>query len=580
MTTVAAEHIPAPAKRPLGAEPFQWLVLILVGLSVATPLLFLAIGSFSEAKLPSDFDLRHLTIANYVKVWSDPATYRVVINTVIYVGGATLIATTVAASLAWLVERTDFPGPAWLYATIPMTLAMPGMLQAMAYVLLLSPRIGFLNLALARLGLGPINIYSLGGMILLEGIRIVPSAFLMLVPLLRSMDPSLEDAAAMAGARPAAALGRITLRLLVPGFLAIAIFQAMTAFEAFEIPGIIGIPGRIYVFSTRVYAIVNSSDGIPDYGAANALSIAYVAIGFLATWTYARVIARAERFGIVTGKGYRPRLRRLGALRWPIVGFVSLILLFSIVLPFLVLLYISFLPFLQRPSIAAFHAMSFANYREMWDGPRLVRMLWNTGVLAIAVSIATVLASFAISSIVVRSRFRFRRILDQLAFMPHAIPGMVMGIAFLWLFLEGRRIGIDLFGGVASLAIAFTVGFIAYGTRSMNAAMLQIHKELEEAASVSGATTTRASFRIVFPLIMPTVAGVGVWAILQSVRLVGYPLILTEGNNNEVLSIFVWRLWLEGEIGTVGAVGTIMIVVLLLIALAVRILGFRRAVQG
>ena len=577
MTAIAAEPIAARAKTPLGAAPLQWLALILVGLAVALPLVLLVVGSFSAAKLPSDFDLAHLTLASYVRVWSDPATYKVVLNTVIYVAGTTLLATGAAATLAWLVERTDLPGSAWLYAAIPMTLAMPGMLQAMGYVLLLSPRIGFLNGALALLGLPPVNIYSLTGMILLEAIRMIPSAFLMLVPLLRSMDPSLEEAAAIAGAPPAAALRRVTLRLMVPGLLAIAIFQAMTAFEAFEIPGIIGIPGRVYVFSTRVYAIVNSSDGIPDYGAANALSIVYVAIGFLATSIYARVIARAERFQIVTGKGYRPRRRRLGAFRWAIVGLVSLFLLFSIVLPFLMMLYVSFLPFLQRPSLAAFRAMSFVNYIQMWDGPRLGRMLSNTVILAVSVSVATLGASFAISSIVVRSRFRFRRALDQLAFMPHAIPGIVMGIAFLWLFLEGRRFGVDLFGGVASITIAFTVGFVAYGTRSMNAAMLQIHKELEEAASVSGATKGRASLDIVFPLLMPTITGVAVWAVLQSIRLVGYPLMLTEGNNNEVLSVFVWRLWLEGEIGTVGAVGAILIALLLLATLAARAIGFRRS---
>jgi iron(III) transport system permease protein len=579
-TTLAIERPAARAPFVPRSPSWYWLVLALMALVVATPLTFLVLGSFSQARLPGDFSLAHLTFANYVQVWSDPATYAVVFNTVIYVGGTILFAISLAGMLAWLVERTDLPGKTWLYAGIPMTLAMPGMLQAMAYVLLLSPRIGFINAALALLGLGPINIYSLAGMVFLEGIRMVPSAFLVLVPLLRAMDPSLEEAAATAGARPGPTLRKITFRLMIPGLLAVAIYQAMTAFEAFEIPGILGLPGHVYVFSTRVYAIINSTDGIPNYGAANALSIVYVIIGLAVTMLYARVVSHAERYSIVTGKGYRPGLSRLGALRWPVFGLVFLFLLASIILPFAVLLYISFLPFVQPPSAIAFRAMSLANYSDLWDGPRAASMLGNTVLMVVVASTFTVIASFVISSIVIRSKFRARRLLDQLAFMPHAIPGIVMGVAFLWLFLEGRRIGIDLFGGVWSIAIAFTVGFIAFGTRSMNAAMLQIHKDLEEAAQVSGASRWRSALRIVYPIMLPTIVGVWIWALLQSVRQVGYPLPLTEGTNNEVLSVFVWRLWNEGEIGSVGAIGSIMIVGLLLITSALRVIGFRRGADA
>ena len=576
MTTLAIERPVTRTRLSLGFKWWPWLVLAVVFLAVVTPLTFLVIGSLSEAKLPGDFSLSHLTFANYAKVWLDPATYAVVLNTVIYVCGTTVFAIAMAAALAWLVERTDIPGKTWLYAGIPMTLAMPGMLQAMAYVLLFSPRIGFLNKLIAPLGLGPINIYSLSGMIFLEGIRLVPSAFLVLVPLLRSMDPSLEEAAATSGARPGATLRKVTLRLMVPGLMAVAIYQAMTAFEAFEIPGILGLPGNVYVFSTRVYAIINSTDGIPNYGEANALSIVYVIIGLLATTLYARVIAHSERYSIVTGKGYRPRSSSLGALRWPIFGLVFLFLLFSIILPFIVLLYISFLPFLQQPSMDAVRTMSFDNYTDLWDGPRVGNMLRNTFFMVVTASTFTVFLSFAISSIIVRSKFKGRRVLDQLAFMPHAIPGIVMGIAFLWLFLQGRRLGIDLFGGIWSISIAFTVGFIAYGTRSMNAAMLQIHKDLEEAAHVSGAPQWRTALRIVYPLMLPTIIGVWIWAMLQSVRQVGYPLLLTEGSNNEVLSVFVWRLWNEGQMGAAGAIGSIMIVGLLFITWGLRSLGFRR----
>ncbi len=555
----------------------QWIVFLIVLFAVVTPLTFLVLGSFSAEKLPTDFSLSHLTLENYRKVWGDPDTYAVVWNTAIYVIGTTIFGITVAAGLAWLVERSNIPGKMLIYAGIPMTLVMPGMLQAMSYVLLFSPRIGFVNKLLATIGLGPINIYSLGGMIFLEGMRLVPTAFLMLVPLLRSMDPSLEEAASMSGAKPSSTLRKVTLRLMLPGLLAISIYQGMTALEAFEIPGIIGIPSNIYVFSTRVYSIVYSTDGIPNYGEANALSVAYVILALTATYFYARVISHSERYTIISGKGYRPREIDLGLLRWPASVLAYMLLIFSIILPFIALLYISLLPYVQQPSAAAFRAMSLDNYVTFFESDRIGKTLRNTAFMVVVTSTVTVLFSFMVSMIIVRSKFWGRRILDQLAFIPHAIPGIVMGIAFLWLFLKGRSMGIDLFGSIWSLIIAFTIGFMAYGTRAMSAAILQIHKDLEEAAQVSGAPQWRTMWRIFVPLLLPSFVGVWIWSMLQSVRQAGKPLLLTEGSENEVLAVLVWRLWNQGDIGVVGAVGTILIVVMLLLTCLLRWFGFRRS---
>ena len=298
---------------------WHWIVFLTVGAAVMTPLIFLVLGSFSLAELPTDISLSNLGFENYEEVWWDPDTYKVLNNTVIYTTGATAFGITGAAVLAWLVERTNIPGKLWIYAGVPMTLAMPGMLQAMAWVLLLSPRIGFLNRwsqSLFGLEQAPLNIYSLEGMIFIEGLRLVPTAFLMLVPLLRAMDPALEEAAAMSGAHPRATLRKVTLRLMLPGLLAVLIYQAMTALEVFEVPGILGLPSGIYVFSTKIYSILHSVSTLPAYGQANALAIIYVFIAIGATYLYARIISHSERFTIITGKGYRPRELDLGHWRW------------------------------------------------------------------------------------------------------------------------------------------------------------------------------------------------------------------------------------------------------------------------
>jgi len=558
---------------------WQFAVFFVVFLSVATPLLFLVLGSFSQARLPSEFSFHSLGLANYIKVWSDPGTYAVLSNTLWFAVGSTTFGIVVAAGLAWLVERTNIPGKIWIYAGVPMTLAMPGMLQSMAWVLLASPRIGFINKGLMDVfgfAAAPFNIYTMAGMIFIEGLRTVPTAFLMLVPLLRSMDPTLEEAAAMSGARPTSMLRKVTLALMLPGLLAVAIYQFTSALEEFEVAGILGLPAGIYVFSTKIYTVLHSTSSLPAYGEANALAMLYLFVAIGSMYMYSRVISKSERFTIITGKGYRPRLLRLNAWRWPAVGLVAIYLSLSTVIPFLALAYVSFLPYLQAPSAKAFAAMSWDNYETVFQTERMGLMVWNTFVMTVSVATAVVIMSFLISIIVVRSRFWGRKVLDQLAFLPHAIPGMVLGLALLWIFLQIDKLGVGLFGSLTSLIIAFTIGYISYGTRVMNAAVLQVHKDLEEAAKVSGAPPWRVFWRVFFPLLQPAFVGVWVWTVLHVVRSAGKPLILTGGGENEVLALVIWNMWDQGYIEAVGAIGTLLMLALFVITLVIRRFGFGR----
>lgn len=566
-----------PPARFAGLRPanlWHLALLVLVALLVGLPLTFLVVGSFSSSQLPTDLSLSTLSFRNYAEVWGDPDTWKLFYNTGIYAFGATAFGLSTAVTLAWLVERSNLPGKVWIYAGVPMTLAMPGMLQAMAYVLLLSPRIGLINKGLMALGLAPINIYSLGGMIFVEGLRLVPTAFLMLVPLLRSMDPALEEAAAMSGASFRSTLRKVTLRLMLPGLLAVAIYQLMSALEVFEVPGILGMPADIFVFSTKVYAMGHTVGGIPAYGKANALAMIYVAFAVLTTVAYAKVIARQEKYTIITGKGYRPRVVDLGWWRWPAFAAIFVFLLFSIILPFLVFLYVSLLPFIQIPSLKTLQTVTLNNYWKAAQDPNLVVALRNTLFLVVVTATSTVLLSFLISMVVVRSKFWGRWILDQLSFLPHAIPGIVFGLAFLWFFLALGKAGIDIFGSLWSIAIAFTVSYIAYGTRGMNSAILQVHQDLEQAAYTSGATPWRTMWRVFFPLLKPTFVGIWVWAMLHVVRAAAIPLILYEGEDNQVLAVLIWNMWDQGEMQEVGAIGVVMILVLMFATLAFRVAGF------
>lgn len=554
-------------------------IFAVVFVLVATPIVFLLLGSFSAADLPGNLSLQYLTLRNYAQTWLDPATYALLGNTTIYVAGSTVLGISLATVLAWLVERTDMRGKAWIYACVPMTLAVPGMLQSMAWVLMLSPRVGFINkLAMNAFGLSamPFNIYSFGGMIFVEGLRLVPTAFLMLVPLLRGMDPGLEEAAAAAGAGPLRVLHRVSLKLMAPGLLAIVIYQAMTALEIFEVPGLLGQPAGIFVFSTKIYAIIASVTIAPNYGAANALAVLYLIVAVLATFFYARIIARSERYAVISGKAYRPRLQPLGKWRAAASLLAIAYLTLSVILPFIVLVYTSFLSFIQEPSARAFATMTLKNYAQVFRTPSVGLAVRNTIEMVAVTATATTLLSFMISLVVVRSRFWGRRLLDQLAFFPTAIPGIVMAIAFIWIFLQFDRFGLPFFGTIWSVAVVFTVSFMAYGTRAMNAAILQIHKDLEEAAHVAGAAQWRIMWRVFLPLVLPSLAGVWIWTALHAINVAGMPLLLTQGAHNQVLSVMIWNMWDNGYLPLVGAVGTLLMIFLAFLALLTRWIAFGR----
>ncbi|MGI9406824.1 MAG: ABC transporter permease, partial [Hyphomicrobiaceae bacterium] len=343
-TTAGRESVAAGAGRNVLARMFPWLVLAIVLAMTIAPIFSLVIGSFSLSRLPNEFSLDSLGFGNFYAVWVEQRIDKVLWDTAVYVIGATIFGITTAVVLAWLVERTDMPGKLWVYAGVPLAIAVPGILHSITWVLLTSPRAGFINRAwmgLADAEEPLFNIYSMGGLIFAEGLRLVPVAFLMMVPLFRSMDPALEEAAATNGASPLRATRRVTLMLMLPGLAAITVFQAITALENFEIPGILGLPVNLHVFSTRVFNIIDNVGTIPAFGQANAAAIFYLVVALLVSFVYIRLVRHAERYAVITGKGYTPRQIRLRGWRYIALSGALLFLFLTIVLPFLAMLYVS-----------------------------------------------------------------------------------------------------------------------------------------------------------------------------------------------------------------------------------------------
>lgn len=577
--TPVSRSIPAArAGRNVLGRVFPWAVLILLAAVVIAPLFSLVAGAFSLSRLPNEFSLDNMGFDNFYAVWVEQRIDKVIWNTAIFVTGATIFGILSAALLAWLVERSDMPGKMWIYAGVPLGIAVPGILHAIAWVLLLSPRSGFVNRAYMDMtgSTTPLfDIYTMGGLIFAEGLRLVPVAFLMLVPLMRSMDPSLEEAAAASGASPYRATRRITLALLLPGVLAVSIFQAITAIENFEVPGILGMPVNLHVFSTRVFNLIDNIGTIPAFGQANAAAVFYLAVALVISFFYLRLVRHSERYSIITGKGYTPRKVRLGRWRKPALAVALLFLFVTIVLPFLVLLYVSLVNYLRPPSWDAFMNLTTKHYQVVFNQPRVGRTLMNTIYVTLLTATSVTVVSFVVAYIIVRTRFSGRYVLDMLSFLPHSIPGIVLGLALFWLLMQFDRItGASTFGSIYALVLGFTILFLSYAVRAMSVAMIQVHPDLEDAAKLSGAPPWRIALRIFGPLLLPTLVGIWIYVAMLSVRFISLPLILSQGGSNEVLGVMIWSLWDNGNISSVGAIGIMLMSFMFALALGLRLFGF------
>jgi iron(III) transport system permease protein len=557
-----------------------WLFTLIVGVLVLLPISMLILGSLSDARLPSEFSIERLNLNNYVAAYANPLTYRVLGNTAIFVAGSMFFGLTFAFLVAWLVARTDMPGKWLAHVGIPVSLAIPGMLESMAWVLLFSPRIGFANrFAMSTFGLdsAPFDVYTMTGMIALESLRTVPTAFLMFFPLLFKFDPALEEAALMSGSRLGGMVGRVTLPLLLPGIVSIGIYQAVAVLSSFEVPGILGMPGQVYVFSTLIYTYSAGALGAAgggSYGVANALAMIYLVINVFGLWVYARVTRNASSFAVITGKGYRPRRIELGPWRW--VGLLVIVgyLFIAIIAPIAVLIWTSITPRILQPVPDSLAAITGRVWLTVFSNPSIVHMLWNTAIMMLATATGTVVLCLAIGWITVRTRFKGKGLLEQLAFISHGVPGIIMALALIWFWIQIDFI--PMYGTLWILVLGFILGFMAYGTRSTSAAILQIHSELEEAAYISGASTLTAIRRVVAPLLLPALAGLWIWVALHAVRFVTLPLMLQTGPNNEVIAAYLWSQWSNGNPNIAAALGLALVAFMLVFTVIATWIGGRR----
>ncbi|MGH7846947.1 MAG: ABC transporter permease [Candidatus Binatia bacterium] len=531
---------------------------------VIVPLIFLLWSSFRTTPIGVPGPL---TLQNYVRAYTDSQTYSLLGNTLIFSAGSVAVSVLLGVGFAWLLERTNVPFKDAIYTFIPIPMIVPGILFSIAWVLLLSPTIGLVNVSLVgffNLSAPPINIYSLPSMILLDGLHSVPITFLILSGAFRRMDPALEEASAVAGAGILTTLHRITMRVLSPTVLAAVIYLLISAIDSFEIPGVIGLRAGIHVLALKIYL---AKQGVPpDYGLIGTLSILLLGLSALLAIFYGRLTRESARYATITGKNYSPKIYDLGRCRYAALVFFAAYFLLTVVLPVFVLVWASLLPFYQVPSAKALSTVSLAKYWELWEFPNVGLAFTNTFLMVLCAPTITMLICSIFSWFIVKARVTGSRVLDVLAFLPHAIPGVVLGVALMWTY---AFIPLHIYGTLWILLIAYVTSRIPFGTRLMNAAMAQLHKELEEASYTSGGTWGRTFRKITLPLLLPAVMNGWLVSAILVAKAMG-TVIMLYGQDSIVISVLVWELWERGDVPGTAAVGVVLIVLLMAVTFCAR----------
>jgi iron(III) transport system permease protein len=533
----------------------------------------LAMLLFAAFRGPADFlpfePGARWTLEHIHALFTDPVIYtRVLPDTLVFVAGAVALVFVIAFTLAWLVERTDLPGRELWFSFILFPLLVPTPVLAIAWIFLMGPNAGWLNLllrgALGLDGSGPINIFSMGGLILCQALASTPFVFLLLTATLRAMDPALEEASGTSGASPLTTFRRVTLPVLLPGLLAPLVLITLITAEQFELPLIIGLPARINVFSYRIYFELNPLSSLPNYGGAAALSLAFVVLGVLLLLLYNRLIKRADRFVTVTGKGYRQRRLPLGNWKVPALAFVGLYMALAAVLPAAVLVWTSLFGYALPVSASAAdftleaYQQLFAN-RAFWIGLR------NTLLVALVSALVVTLIGTLLGWIISRSRLRIRHALDFISVLSVGIPAVIAGLGVMLLYLS---LPLGLYGTVWILVVAYSYRF-ATTTRLARAGFLQIHKELEEASATAGARWLATQRRVMLPLMLPALSAGFTLLFIVGVREFTIPLVLYS-QDNVVLSVLLWQLFQSGQATASAALASIIIVVVLPVILVAR----------
>ena len=572
---------------PLVVEPAQlvrlkfdpkWVVigccLLIVGFLALVPFCFMVWQSFltpETADQPSVF-----TLSNYITAYTDKETITTLANSIEFSVGASLVAFTIGTALAWINERTNTPMRRLFYALSIVPLIIPSILFTIAWIMLLSPKIGIINMAFqAVFGLQspPFNIYSMGGMIWVDGLHYSPMAFLLMTAAFKAMDPSLEESAVMSGSSIMRTLWRITLKLAIPAIVATILTLFVRAIESFEVPALLGLPAGIQVFTSAIYQAIHQFPS--QLGLASAFSVLLLLITSGGIYIQARISSSSSKYVTVTGKGFRPRSIDLGGWRYVTLGVFLLYFLLIVVLPFLVLLWSSLQKFYAPPSAEALKHLTLDGYRYVLDSDTILHALFNSVWMGMACATIVMLLSAVVCWVVVKTKIPGRWLLDNLASLPMVFPGLVLGVSIMIFYLT---FDIGIYGTFWIILLAYVTRFMPYGLRYNTTSMIQIHKDLEDSAGMSGAGWVTVFTKVILPLLKPGMVAGWIYVMIVSVRELSSSILLYSPGN-EVISIVIWELWENGQYVELSALSVLFILLLLMLVLVAQAVGKRFGVK-
>lgn len=568
---------PAPEGRWRRLLNGRYLAMAVASIVVAY-LALVPVCTMLYASLQSQFlgvGQSHWTFGNFPKTFTSPGFGTLVANSFVYAAATSVVCIVIGFGLAWLVVRTNTPFKSFARAAALVPMIIPGVLNTIAWSLLLSPQQGPLNHLLHTVGLPVFNVYSLPGMIYVQSMHIVPVAFLMGTAAFSSMDSSLEEAAMASGASPVRTFFSITVRMVRPAILSAALLMFIQTISNFEVPQLIGVPGHVYVFVSQIYAALQQFPA--DYGTVGVIGVFVLVIAVAGLWLSRRV-SKGTGIQTITGKAFRPQVQDLGKWRW--LGFACIALFFvvAVVLPLAMLLWSSLLPGYESPSLHALGDFTLSNYSAVFSQPVLVQSLKNSLITSVSAGLIVTVLCGVVAYITVKTKVFGRGLLDGLATVPIAVPSVVMGVGILYFYLVAP-LPVHLYGTLAIMIIAFVTITMPYAMRYIVPGMAAIKDELEEAATSSGASWLQGFWRIFVPLMMPSLLAAFLYSMIVSFREIS-AVIFLYSTNTEVVSVQIYDLYRNGTYPVVAALGILMVIFLVvlvvLVQLASRAVGIRQ----
>lgn len=582
-TEVSDLRAPAPAgARPRKVRPPRsgksWVLTgVLLGILtflIVIPIGLLVVGSFLQrppAAMVLDFDGAGL--GNYIAVLTSPGFSNTVLTTLVSAVLGTIGAALIGTVLAWLVTRTDVRFRRVIAAGTIMPIFLSPLVGAFAWDQLASPQSGLINLAIRALGIDfSFNIYSIAGVAFVFAIYYAPYVYLFVSATLQQMDPSLEEASHIVGASQTRTLLRVTLPLALPAILSSCLLVLVLLIQIFAIPGVLAGPGHLDYVSLQIYQLVGSAP--PKTNEASALGVLLTLVTVTLVIIQVRIL-KGRSYVTVAGKSTQPRRMKLGGFRpfWTVVGLFYVVI--SVVLPYLALLIIGLR---QSPYFSTLgqaldpSQFSLNSVFTLFDSDLVKLSLVNTIIVSVSTCLIGVVLYFVIAYVVNRTRMPARTTISFLATAPIAIPGIIIGLGYLWSWITLPG---GLYGTVWIIVLAYISQFSPQGVGAMKGSMMQIHPELEESSRIAGAGPVATIRRIVVPLSRPGISAAMILLIVLSGRELATALFLYT-SNSAILEISMFNFYQRGYINSMAILAIVQSIVMAALILLSRLVGYQR----